>query len=151
MPVNLHSTAHQSSAVFWSVQIQRMVNHKLTRQPSINWRHNDVPRANAVGVRMHAPVYATAWPSPCGCLSAARSWSTARTSAQMLLGGLRWQSPPLRLPAEQSAWTWLWERKAKHHQFVSRQRVPGGWLPSCKRTRAELPFIALSPAHLLKC
>lgn len=53
------------------------------------------------------------------------SWSVLRTSAQMLLGEFRWQHPPLRFSAEQSAWTWLRGCEAKHHQFVYRQRVPG--------------------------
>lgn len=41
------------------------------------------------------------------------------------------RSPLVRFSAEQCAWTCLRGCEAKHHQFVFRQRIPGGRLPSC--------------------
>lgn len=41
------------------------------------------------------------------------------------------RSPPVRFSAVQCAWTCLRGCEAKHHQFVFRQHIPRGSLPSC--------------------
>lgn len=82
------------------------------------------------------------------CLSAVCRYSMRGESAQMLLGGLQWhRAPPVRFSAEQCAWTCLRGCEAKHHQFVFRQHIPRGTLPSCMGTCVQQTYMCVV-AHI---